>query len=93
LPAATESAWDWQLQGKCRGEASDIFFPDEGNAANRRRQENAAKRICRDCPVLQQCRDHALRTPELHGIWGAMTAKERTRALMGRRLSAAHDIA
>jgi Transcription factor WhiB len=22
--------------------------------------------------------DHALRTPELHGIWGAMTAHERS---------------
>ncbi|MCV7229175.1 WhiB family transcriptional regulator [Mycolicibacterium komossense] len=79
LPAATEEAWNWQLQGKCRGESPEIFFPDDNGRADRRRQENIAKSICRQCPVLQQCREHALRTPEPHGIWGGMTASERTR--------------
>jgi WhiB family redox-sensing transcriptional regulator len=79
LPAATEDAWNWQLQGKCRGEAPEIFFPDDDARSERRRNENIAKSICRQCPVLAQCRDHALNTPELHGIWGAMTASERAR--------------
>jgi WhiB family transcriptional regulator, redox-sensing transcriptional regulator len=81
LPPATEAAWDWQLQGSCRGQAPELFFPDEHITSNRRRQESIAKQICRDCPVLQQCRDHALRTPEPHGIWGGMTARERARVL------------
>ncbi|CAN5171015.1 hypothetical protein BH09ACT8_BH09ACT8_10270 [soil metagenome] len=83
LPAATEDAWNWQLQGKCRGESPEIFFPDDDARSERRRNENIAKSICRQCPVLQQCRDHALSTPELHGVWGAMTASERAR--FGRR--------
>jgi WhiB family redox-sensing transcriptional regulator len=88
LPPATESAWVWQLQGSCRGQAPEIFFPDDHATRDRRRQENLAKQICRQCPVLEQCRDHALRTPEPHGIWGAMTAQERARVQMGRRSSA-----
>jgi len=36
--------------------------------------------------LLAQCREHALRTPEAHGIWGAMTAQERARELLGRQM-------
>jgi WhiB family transcriptional regulator, redox-sensing transcriptional regulator len=84
LPPATEDAWNWQLRGSCLGQPVELFFPDDHAGPNRRRQEEAAKRICRECPVLKECRDHALRTPEPHGIWGAMTAQERTRALLTR---------
>jgi WhiB family transcriptional regulator, redox-sensing transcriptional regulator len=83
LPPPTESAWSWQLEGKCLGQPLEVFFPDDQVRSERRRHENAAKRICRECPVLNKCRDHALRTPEPHGIWGAMTPAERTRALLG----------
>jgi WhiB family redox-sensing transcriptional regulator len=56
-----------------------MFFPDEHAGGRRQLHEHAAKHICRQCPVINECRDHALRTPELHGIWGAMTAHERSR--------------
>ena len=78
LPPATESSWSWQLQAKCRGQSPEMFFPEEHTGTGRRREELAAKRICGQCPVLNECRDHALRTPELHGIWGAMTPRERS---------------
>lgn len=84
LPPPTEEAWSWQRQGSCLGYPVELFFPDDRSRSAMRRQENAAKVICRQCPVLQQCRDHALRTPEQHGIWGAMTAAERARELLGR---------
>jgi WhiB family transcriptional regulator, redox-sensing transcriptional regulator len=79
LPPATESAWQWQENGNCRQCPPDLFFPDEMPGSRRLAQEIAAKKICQQCPVLEQCRSHALKTPELHGIWGAMTARERTR--------------
>ncbi|TSD40537.1 WhiB family transcriptional regulator [Rhodococcus sp. KBS0724] len=41
------------------------------------RRENAAKKICGDCPVRSHCLTHALDTPEPHGVWGAMTERER----------------
>ena len=65
------------------GHPIEEFFPDDPSRSSLRRREDAAKRICRQCPVVNECRDHALRTPELHGVWGAMTARERAHVLMG----------
>jgi WhiB family redox-sensing transcriptional regulator len=83
LPPPTEDAWNWQLRGSCLGHPLEVFFPDDHARSSLRRREDAAKRICRQCPVVAECRDHALRTPEHHGIWGAMTAQERARELVG----------
>ncbi len=84
LPPPTEDAWSWQLRGKCLGYPAEVFFPDGPSRAVIHSKEKAAKKICRQCPVLQQCRDHALRTPEQHGVWGAMTAGERALHLLHR---------
>jgi WhiB family transcriptional regulator, redox-sensing transcriptional regulator len=35
--------------------------------------------------LVPQCREHALNAPEQHGVWGAMSARERARALRGQR--------
>jgi WhiB family redox-sensing transcriptional regulator len=84
LPPPKEDAWNWQLRGSCRGYPAETFFPECYSRSEQRKRENAAKVICRQCPVLEQCRAHALRTPETHGVWGAMTAGERARALLRR---------
>mgnify|MGYP002753500384 CR=1 FL=1 len=31
----------------------------------------------RVCPVLEECRDHALSTREPYGVWGGMSEEER----------------
>ena len=36
------------------------------------------------CPVLQQCRSHALAVREPYGVWGGLTERER-RALLRKR--------
>ena len=71
-------AWQWQLYGHCRGADSEVFFHPDGERG-RARAERAyrAKRICRDCPVLAQCRDYALTVGEPFGVWGGMTEEER----------------
>ena len=69
----------WQLRAKCRDHGTDVFFPDRVGRTGLRQREEAAKRICRDCPVLSVCREHALALPEDHGVWGAMTAAERSK--------------
>ncbi|SCD58072.1 WhiB family transcriptional regulator, redox-sensing transcriptional regulator, partial [Streptomyces sp. SolWspMP-sol7th] len=46
--------------------------------------EDAAKRVCADCPVRVECREHALVQPEPYGVWGGLTAAER-RVLLARR--------
>jgi len=30
-----------------------------------------------DCPVLEECREHALSTREPYGVWGGMSEEER----------------
>lgn len=72
--------WSWQLRGSCQEFSAELFFPEEEPRRRiRREREEQAKRICRDCPVLALCREHALKTPEKYGVWGAMTTQERLR--------------
>jgi WhiB family transcriptional regulator, redox-sensing transcriptional regulator len=78
LPGPALVHWAWQLQGACRASDSSIFFAADGERGVRRlERESAAKRICARCPVLEQCRSHALRVRERYGIWGGMTEEER----------------
>jgi WhiB family transcriptional regulator, redox-sensing transcriptional regulator len=71
--------WRWQMAGLCRDHPAEMFFPESEGRHGLRRREEQAKRICRGCPVITECREHALQTPEVYGIWGAMTACERAR--------------
>lgn len=79
LPAPLESNWDWQLEGACRVENPDVFFHPEGERGSaRRRRDESAQRVCLGCPVLAQCRAHALTVREPYGVWGALTEDDRT---------------
>ena len=81
-------AWEWQVGAAGRGMGVEIFFhpyDDESRTARERRIEHA-KTICQDCPVLDQCRDHALATREPYGIWGGLSESERARSLGVRTL-------
>lgn len=73
--------WTWQELGSCRESAPEVFFPEDCGRAGLREREERAKRICRGCPVLARCREHALAVGEAHGVWGAMSARERNRAM------------
>ena len=52
-------------------------LPRHGLLGSRRRRDERAKAICQDCPVLDECRDHALSTREPYGVWGGMSEEER----------------
>ncbi len=80
LPGPVADLWDWQLDGACRRADPDVFFHPEGERGpTRRRRDDAAKSVCATCPVLQQCRSHALTVREPYGVWGGMTEDERER--------------
>ena|ERR1700754_1217274 len=84
LPTPVTDAWDWQLQAVCRELDSAVFFaPTEERGQDRFEREERAKAICVRCPVVRRCREHALAVREPYGVWGAMTANERRRALAG----------
>lgn len=85
LPAPLLTEWDWQQAASCVAASVELFFPDERHRLERRRKEAEAKLICRQCPVLSTCREYSLTAVEPHGIWGALTAREREVVLRRRR--------
>lgn len=84
-PVAQE--WEWQLAAACRGMDVEIFFHPYGE---RRRQKERrielAKSICHRCPVLDDCRRHALAAVEPYGVWGGLSEEERAERLGLRSL-------
>jgi WhiB family transcriptional regulator, redox-sensing transcriptional regulator len=79
LPGPIADIWNWQHAGACRGRDSAQFFhPDGERGASRGRREDAAKQVCRRCPVRAECAAHALATREPYGVWGGFTEHERT---------------
>lgn len=56
----------WQLQATCGREDPQTFHD-----LNTSRQRARAKAICAECPVRQECLEHALASPwSPTGIWG-----------------------
>lgn len=82
--------WEWQHSGLCRTRSPELFFhPDGERGAVKRAREARAVRLCGACPVIEQCREHALALPEPYGVWGGLTEQERADivALDERRIS------
>jgi WhiB family transcriptional regulator, redox-sensing transcriptional regulator len=78
LPGPVADLWEWQYQGACRQVDPSVFFHPEGERGPaRRRRDDAAKAVCASCPVMTQCRQHALTVREPYGVWGGMTEDER----------------
>lgn len=61
----------WMRHAACRGLDTNIFFPDRGD------DYRPAKRICNECPVREQCLEYSFEIPQVIGIWGGITGKER----------------
>lgn len=51
----------------------DAFFADIENVGDIQH----AKQLCKTCPVMQQCAEHAMRFNIPDGVWGGMSAGER----------------
>ena len=65
----------WAAYGSCRGADPDLFFPGPDGSPEE------AVRICRGCPVRDECLAWALDTRIHYGIWGGLTERERRRLL------------
>jgi WhiB family redox-sensing transcriptional regulator len=76
----------WHSEAVCRRDEAGLFFaPSKEPTAARLSREQAAKRVCARCPVMIECREHALVMPEPYGVWGGLTAAERRVVLARRR--------
>lgn len=88
-PARDDQTGPWHADAVCRRDEAGLFFaPSKEPTAARLSREQAAKRVCAGCPVLVECREHALLMPEPYGVWGGLTAAER-RVVLSRRRRAA----
>ncbi|QHE68567.1 Sporulation regulatory protein WhiD [Rhodococcus sp. WAY2] len=69
---------DWQLRAACRGADPAVFYSPDGERGSARvLREAKARQICRPCPVLAPCREHALAAGETYGVWGGLTEADR----------------
>ncbi|MEU5080771.1 MULTISPECIES: WhiB family transcriptional regulator [Streptomyces] len=75
------SDWTWQADAACRGMDSSVFFSPTGERRRARRQrEEAARAICRGCPVIGPCARFAQASQQHYGVWGGHTEAERRSA-------------
>lgn len=89
---------DWQRHAACRyAERPDLWFP-VGERGAALLQAEAAKAVCRTCPVVAACgedaldREGSLKPAQRFGVWGGMTPRERA-AEYQRRVRAARRVA
>lgn len=75
----TEYASEWRAAGACLTADPELFYPIATGAVGAR-QVRLAQRVCARCRVRRQCLEFAMRTGEVHGIWGGTTPEERIQA-------------
>ena len=70
---------EWMLKAHCVDMDLNIFFPGPGRigAADTKK----AMAICRACPVRSECLAYALEHPDMAGVWGGTSHRERVRML------------
>lgn len=74
----------WHDKGACTEADQPLFYhPENERGSTRLARANAAKAICRDCPIRQTCREQSLANRESHGTWGALSEDERSMLLAG----------
>jgi WhiB family redox-sensing transcriptional regulator len=79
----TKPNYDWIADAACKGHPRDWWFPDFPVNKKVYIKMRQAIEICRQCPVNEECLNHALEW-EQFGIWGGVT--ERRRMAMRRSI-------
>jgi hypothetical protein len=65
----------WWEQAACKNvEDKSIFFPEQ---AGSNVEARAAKKVCKMCPVKEDCLAYAIQHSSMQGIWGETSEKER----------------
>ncbi len=73
--------WDkegWRDQAACRFADVELFFP-VGATGTAIDKIEAAKAVCRRCPVRDACLQFAFETKQEAGVWGGTDEDERRR--------------
>lgn len=89
---ATAMPGDWVESAACAGVDPYIFHPVSGGNLNKHSYA-AAKSVCQNCPVREECLEFAMRVERNErlayrcGVWGGLTPGER-RDLEAQRIAA-----
>ncbi|GAA4209530.1 WhiB family transcriptional regulator [Streptosporangium oxazolinicum] len=76
----------WTRRGACRTADPELFFPISHTGPRGQADTEEAKKVCRACTVLRNCRADVLDNPPEYGVFAATTPDER-RTLRARRLN------
>ena len=71
--------WDdnrWRARAACRHTDANLFFP-AGSTGSAGDQIDAAKAVCRACPVQGACLQFVFETNQEAGVWGGKDEDER----------------
>jgi WhiB family redox-sensing transcriptional regulator len=79
----TKSKMAWEDRAACNGMGPDDFFPESALEVT-----DVARKTCGMCPVRNDCLEWAIANNEKDGIWGGLSAGDRSR-LVRRRKEAA----
>ena len=63
---------DWRAFALCAQTDPELWFPEMGES---RVLIAAAKRICNQCPVKDECLEEGIETYPASGIWGGYTIR------------------
>lgn len=85
----------WENEAACIGVDTELFFPPRIKTVYAEMADQA-KAYCngdralkrKPCPVREQCREWAIQTDELFGIFGGMSHRERNALLRKRHREA-----
>lgn len=66
-----DRALGWQDFGLCGQTDPEVFFPQQGE------NPRAAKKVCAQCFVRDECLEYAVADTSLEGVWGGTTIQER----------------
>ena len=73
---SADAGVDFRHDAICRDEDPELFHPI-GNSGPALAQTDAAKAVCRRCPVTTACLVWAIESGSDHGVWGGMSETER----------------
>lgn len=65
------------FNGDCKGKPTDWWFPEHWPESDNRATIAQAREICANCGVREECLDFALSFPNLQGIWGGLSPRQR----------------
>jgi WhiB family redox-sensing transcriptional regulator len=60
----------WMEEGICNYENRKLFY------SLLIREQREAVKICQQCPIIDKCREYAIKNNEI-GVWGGTTEKQR----------------